>query len=290
MKDDSRIEMCSTGSFSGHEIKLEDDATGLVPTGAGVNIEQVEVKDDGYFTINASPVTITDEIKNKNQGTIAGLGGFDWSGSTFENTGTGGIFNCFQAVYDDCNFPPIVALPVELIDFSFNIVNNDVILNWATASEINNSHFEVWVASDELEFHKIKTVKGKGNSNELNYYASGFTPVLSGVLYVKLRQVDYSGEYTDSDIISLIYSKSLETIPIEVYPNPATNKIAFKNLGLDSEYSVEVYSSHGVQMKSGKVSVEHNYIDIQGLEAGTYTVRVHNSNSMVNTLKFVKLK
>ena len=45
---------------------------------------------------------------------------------------------------DWLKFIPFSAqIPVELTSFAGNIVNGNVILNWVTATELNNSGFEI---------------------------------------------------------------------------------------------------------------------------------------------------
>lgn len=288
MKDNSSIDICSSGGFTGHEIKLEDDALGLITNGASVSLEQIEVKNNGVFTINAQCVTITDELKNKNSGTISGSGCFDYSGSTFENTGTGGIFNCFQSTYGDCNFP-LVALPVELREVSVRVVNNEVIVDWETLAEVNNSHFEIWAGTDESHFTRIKTIRGQGNSVEPTKYAIGFEPIMSGVLYVRLVQVDFSGDRTNYDILSVIYSPSLFMDDIMIFPNPAKDLISFGNLNSNEEYNYQIFSSEGVLLKMGSVNLANNSVEVFQFSPGSFTVVLTDTQGNRVALRFLKL-
>lgn len=290
MKDNSSISICSTGEFEGHEIKLEDNATGLISSGASVTLEKLESKNSSLFTINNSCVNVSTELKNKDDGTIAGSGCVDFTGASnkFTNSGSGGIFGCFEAVYANC-VGGLGVLPVELLEFNSKVINNEVILNWSTGSELNNSHFEIWVASDESKFVKINEVKGKGNTLDLQKYSSGFHPKSEGVLYIKLRQVDFDGKYTDSEIISVIYFQSMNFEAVELYPNPANNIISFRNLRLDNAYSVEIYSTHGSLVVNKAISISDDSIGIESLLPGSYLVRLYDqSGSIVTTLKFMK--
>lgn len=111
-------------------------------------------------------------------------------------------------------------VPVELVAFSASAEENKVILNWETASEINNYGFEVQFAAnnDENDFRTIGFINGKGNSTQSNYYQFVHENV-SGKFYYRLKQVDFNGQFEYSNIIEV------ETVPAEFYlsqnyPNP----------------------------------------------------------------------
>lgn len=85
-------------------------------------------------------------------------------------------------------------LPVELLYFR---VNGDV-LEWATASEENNSHFEVERSVDGRDFLAIGKVEGNGTTSERNEYKYN---IPQGAAYYRLKQVDFDGAYEYSDVV-----------------------------------------------------------------------------------------
>jgi len=68
--------------------------------------------------------------------------------------------------------PDIDAIPVELLYFYGYVRHNQVELNWATASETNNSGFYLArrIIGKEPDWTNIAFVNGKGNSEEVNRY------------------------------------------------------------------------------------------------------------------------
>jgi len=56
----------------------------------------------------------------------------------------------------------VASLPVELTSFTAAVINNSVKLNWETATELNNSGFDIERSPDGNSFQKIVFVKGKG--------------------------------------------------------------------------------------------------------------------------------
>jgi hypothetical protein len=62
-------------------------------------------------------------------------------------------------------------LPVDLVDFQANkLQNNDVLLTWKTASEINNSHFDIESSTNAKDWNALHQKAGKGNTNQLSLY------------------------------------------------------------------------------------------------------------------------
>jgi hypothetical protein len=93
-------------------------------------------------------------------------------------------------------------LPVELT--SFNLTsdrNNEIIVSWQTASEVNNSHFKINVSTDGNQFVQYATVNGKGNSNQITDYK----------IVIDLKsKVIYSALFLSVVLLSSIRNKKLQ--------------------------------------------------------------------------------
>jgi hypothetical protein len=92
------------------------------------------------------------------------------------------------------------ATPVTLIDFNAGKESGIVKLKWSTATEINNNYFAIERSSDGVHFEQIGTVKGNGTSNEINYYTFEDYSFNSGIVYYRLKQVDFDDKYEYSKI------------------------------------------------------------------------------------------
>lgn len=99
------------------------------------------------------------------------------------------------------NIDNCTVLPVELNNFNVSC-NDNIELTWETASEHNNDYFQVEKASDDLEFRTIATVDGAGNSFSTRYYSVKDVEKTTGDVYYRIRQVDFDGSESFSDIIS----------------------------------------------------------------------------------------
>ena len=94
-------------------------------------------------------------------------------------------------------------LPIELIDWSGynkNGVNN---LTWATASEINNDYFLIERSIDGINWDRIGTMEGAGNSNTGIVYDFDDTEFQDSLNYYRLSQVDFDGQKEQFHIISI---------------------------------------------------------------------------------------
>lgn len=108
------------------------------------------------------------------------------------------------------------SLPIKLKYFTAKLNDGKVNLDWATAAEINNSFFTIERSTDGEHFEALFTKQGAGNSTSNLYYSASDENPLQGFSYYRLKQTDYDGHYTYSDI---------ETIRNGEEENPATQKM-----------------------------------------------------------------
>lgn len=114
-------------------------------------------------------------------------------------------------------------LPIKLTSFKANTVDNKKIkLEWATASEKNNDYFSLERSENGASFEKITTTKGAGNSTTPISYSTYDNNPIFGNAYYRLRQTDYDGKFTYSDLISVAVhaTSSSSKCKFNVRPNP----------------------------------------------------------------------
>ncbi len=118
----------------------------------------------------------------------------------------------------------VVPLPVELVYFKGKATENDVSLEWRTASETDNKHFEVERSADGKVFEQIGIVEGHNNSTTPINYTYKDTAPLSGNSYYRLKQVDFSGPFAYSPIVAVTREgMGANTIELSLAPNPCHN-------------------------------------------------------------------
>lgn len=126
-------------------------------------------------------------------------------------------------------------LPVELVSFDARHNNGKVLLNWVTASEKNNDYFSIERSADGDRFYEIGTISGNGNSNEdLIYKYSDDHPNI-GLNYYRLKQVDFDGMISFSDI-KVIQLKSNEN-SFNIQNTLASNRL---KITLQSEHNAKI--------------------------------------------------
>ena len=108
------------------------------------------------------------------------------------------------------------SLPVELLYFSHEKQGVNVILEWATALEIDNSHFEIQKSANGEFFETIGRVEGQGNSERKHEYTYRDTSPYLGVGYYRLKQVDFDNTFEYSDIIRV----ESDFAGYQLFPNP----------------------------------------------------------------------
>ncbi len=184
----------------------------------------------------------------------------------------------------------ITALPVELISFSAKKIDNTVVkINWATASEINNSHFEVERSIDGRIFTKIDEVNSKGinglSSIILNYSTLDKEVSKLGVskIFYRIKQVDYDGkfEYTNTEVVHLNTFNS-----VTISPNPTNGDLTLElnNLIFDESFQIAISDLSGriiaqqsYNLNTGSISRE--MLSLKDFENGYYFITVSDSKS-----------
>lgn len=138
-------------------------------------------------------------------------------------------------------------LPIELLSFSYKIVPGQAVLEWETASEINNNYFTIERSRDMNRWEVVGTVAGAGNSNQqLSYQLADYMP-LQGLSYYRLKQTDFDGQY--EYFKPLAVNNSTEENDFLVSKSPGQWKII---LPPDAIWQVEVHSLNGRMLHSGK--------------------------------------
>lgn len=113
------------------------------------------------------------------------------------------------------------ALPVELTYFISVIDGRDVILNWSTESEINNSGFKIERSEGNGYWNEIGFVKGNGNSAIRHDYSFADRGLGSGKYFYRLRQMDFNGNFEIYKLIDEINIGNPEKFTLhQNYPNP----------------------------------------------------------------------
>ena len=138
-------------------------------------------------------------------------------------------------------------LPVELLTFDAKPNNDQVLTKWSTASEKNNDFFTLERSKDGVNFEKLKTVPGAGNSDRIVNYAEKDEEPLNGISYYRLKQTDYDGKTSYSQIVPIEFNSSSNA---RVQYNTAENNATtlYYNLSANALVTIEIIDSNGKQI------------------------------------------
>jgi len=160
----------------------------------------------------------------------------------------------------------LMPLPVELTSFTASANTSGVVLNWTTASEINNHGFEIERSRDNEAFYRIGFVQGTGTTTEAQSYAFIDDIAYSGVktYYYRLRQVDLDGRSQYSEVVTVDFDVPRDFILSQNYPNPfnPSTKITYA-LPIQSPVVIKIYDLTGQEVITLVDEVK---------EAGTYEI------------------
>lgn len=215
---------------------------------------------------NNSSCDIKDCNSNENHGTRQGSGGFNNLPQfsidipSLTDITCGATTNC-------------TTLPVELISFEGRLLNEKITLQWITATELNNSGFEIQKSKNGRDWGAIAFVEGVGTITDTNDYAYQDVNPFSGINYYRLKQIDFDGAFEYSKVIAVEYNSSERSI--SVFPNPSSGLI---NLQIDNpsnqKMKIKILDSVGrIVWESKLVEGERNWKEAIGIEgSGIYFV------------------
>ena len=271
-----------------------DDVDGLDPAPIEAPIENIS--DCEYWILDrtngTSNVNVTLSYKNYGSGCSgvtdpASLAIARWDGATWryhEGTAVGSPNGSIITNAPVTSFSPFALaststisnpLPIELISFEAAQKSDYVVLNWMTASEINNEFFTIEKSADGVTFKELTTLPGAGNSTSpLSYSIIDENPFI-GVSYYRLSQTDFDGTTKIAGIAVVeIFNKDA----ISTYPNPINKGdvlfIDLTNL-TSSVVSIQIIDGLGKSVLSiEQLNQEKIAIATRNLAPGMYYLKV----------------
>lgn len=141
---------------------------------------------------------------------LAHFDGTDWDmisatpvGSDASGTVTSGSVVTTYSPFTLASSTSTNTLPIELVSFSGEKKDNRNILNWTTASEINNAYFTIEKSYNGFDFEWVGTQEGTSPSSQIINYSLSDYDVLETLNYYRLKQTDFDGKFEYSKTISI---------------------------------------------------------------------------------------
>ena len=192
-------------------------------------------------------------------------------------------------------------LSVELLDFSALAGNDEVTLEWATASERSNSRFELRRSANGSAWTTIGHVNGQGTVAHTTNYSFVDDAVDNGVNYrYRLVSVDAFGQASEVGSEVLATPSTNGAVPLEFalhqnFPNPfnPSTTISF-DVAEAGHVSLSVYDLNGREVATlvNRNLAANSYtvsFDATALPSGTYFYRLE-AGSFTAMQKMLLLK
>ncbi len=173
-------------------------------------------------------------------------------------------------------------LPINLLSFEAIKQNKRVELKWATDNELNVDRYVVERSSNGVNFTTIGSVYAFNNSNQNNYNLVDNQP-LSGLNLYRLKMYDKDGTFRYSPIRKINFDNAGDDISI--YPNPVVDTKILVSSSANATTAV-LYDATGRVVKSFRLNGRNNTLDVNGVSAGAYQLKVITENS-INTSKII---
>ncbi len=163
-------------------------------------------------------------------------------------------------------------LPIKLKTFNPKFIDNHTEIVWVTASEINNDYFTLERSSNGINFIEIGRVKGSGNStSDIHYNFVDYEPV-EGINYYRLKQTDFDGQFTYSEIKTIRNNKDglkESGLKIEsIYPNPFADNFSLQfRLNNSAEVKIVLISA------TGQIISDSNFEAVDGVNTYDFNSR-----------------
>ncbi len=170
-------------------------------------------------------------------------------------------------------------LPIELARFNVVYENPVVVTSWETASELNNESFTLERAGADLDFREIGTKSGAGTTKIPQSYSMIDQYPYEGISYYRLKQTDFDGTTTYSDLKYMFIEESEKKLVI--FPNPAQDKnlrIRWGNARFDLNY-IEIINPQGELIQTyyfdQRNQLEYEIDLQQRLSPGLYIIKAY---------------
>lgn len=223
----------------------------------------------GHYDTTQNPHKWT-EISASINGNTVSAGGFNFF-SPFAVGNAGGL------------------LPLNLISFNASRKQNEVLINWIVANEINNIKFDVQRSMNGVDYTSIATILGKNNTGAVERYEYIDKQIAAkNLLYYRLKQTDINGRYSYSPIVTVKFdNKQLYTI----LPNPVKDRLNIKQAIFNNEENkIEIYDTKGNKLYVSNIIMNGGTgsIDVSKLPPGNYIIHIIAGTNQ-NVISFIKL-
>ncbi len=187
------------------------------------------------------------------------------------------------------NGTPSAPLPITLQSFTASARGSQTLLQWRTATELNNDYMAVEHSTDGRRYEEIGRVMGAGTTQQAQDYRFTHGAPAAGLNYYRLRQVDYDGQYEYHGPVSVRFGQAAGGL--KLFPTVVSGEqlnVQYEGQ-LQPGASVEVFTLQGellLRYPFGQ-STDFFRMDVSALPAGMYLLQLQNGRSR-ESARFVR--
>jgi Secretion system C-terminal sorting domain len=208
-----------------------------------------------------------------------------------------GIANQANAGFDLDAIEAYDIVPVELLSFTAENINGELVLKWQTATETNNMGFEIlrFAQNDNDKWETIGYVPGFGTTTEPKSYSFADDNISSGIYTYRLKQIDFDGTFEYSQEIEVEVSSPTEFSLEQNYPNPFNPSTTIKfSLPEKTNLIISVYNLIGEKVEevfSGELESGYHEVNFNAslLASGVYLYQLQ-AQDYISVKKMLLLK
>ncbi len=179
----------------------------------------------------------------------------------------------------------ISPLPVELLSFNAECMDNAISFVWSTATETNNEYFTLECSEDAVNYKEIARIQGAGTSAMPTDYSFMTDNNTNRTMYYRLRQTDIDGTTEVFEPIAIQCNAS-GGAGISMYPVPARDYV---NIQSNAEIaSIQLYNVYGAMVCSMEINANTATVNTDNLAAGIYMVNITMANGEHISKKLIR--
>jgi hypothetical protein len=187
-------------------------------------------------------------------------------------------------IIDDLTISQPIVLSAEMTAFEAEKNKEGILLKWTTASEIKNDYFAIEKSRDGKQWLEIAKVNGAGYSIKMTDYHVQDNKPYDGLSYYRLKQVDFDGQETYSDIVSIEFDYA---DIFSFFPNPAYNnqELVIDSKMLVNDLRVKIIDHKGVLIQN--VIPISGSISLNDIPPGSYLLSLYSDTEQLSTSKLI---
>jgi len=187
-------------------------------------------------------------------------------------------------IIDDLTISQPIVLSAEMAAFEAEKNKEGILLKWTTASEVKNDYFAIEKSRDGKQWLEIAKVNGAGYSIKMTDYNVQDNKPYDGLSYYRLKQVDFDGQETYSDIVSIEFDYA---DIFSVFPNPAHNsqELIIDSKMLVNDLRVKIIDHKGVLIQNSLPIL--GSISLKEIPPGSYLLSLYSDTEQLSTSKLI---